>query len=208
MRGRKPKPPEQHILNGNPSRLNLEKRQKFIEKLDRKIPQPPAELDQRGREYWLEIVPALQKAGILATADAGALFGLCESYALMKAAAASLKKLAETIKAKIEAGEVDDISDSIFYYKTSNGIYRQYPQLAQFKEASVIYKAYASEFGLTPSSRMRVDLDQKFDADSEMETILRETETRGRMKTEKTIKKTVKHKLKKLKKGEMWPELS
>ena len=180
MRGRKPKPIETHVKNGNPSRLNLTARIEQSKKLNRTRPDPPEHLDEIARAHWFKIIPELEAMGTLAIIDAGSLEALCQAYSNMTRAAKDLKKL-----------------DNLFY-KTPNGSLQQIPQIGIFNKSAALYKAYAAEFGLTPSSRTRGNIESDNSTD-DMADIL----DAGEPLTSNIIKK-LKPKLKKLADGETW----
>lgn len=158
MRGRKPKPIETHKLNGNPSRLNLDKKIKMADKLSREVPDPPEYLDDLAKEHWKKIVPELKKMGTLAAVDIGAVEAACTAYSNMVHASKELKLM------------------NTQTYKTKSGALQQVPQVGIFNTSASLYKSYCAELGLTPAARTRVspdmDGDDEEDEDAQMNAVL------------------------------------
>ncbi len=76
MRGRKPKPTALKILAGaQPCRINYQEPRLPVGGLD-----PPAWLDEIGKEHWRELAPVLQGSGLLTEGDRPALAELCNEY--------------------------------------------------------------------------------------------------------------------------------
>lgn len=155
MKGRKPKPIETHLQNGNPSRLNLSAGTLLSKKIDRERPDPPAHFDSIARDHWNKIIPQLERMGTLAKIDFGSLEALCLIYSNMTRAARDIKKI-----------------DNLFY-KTPNGSLQQIPQVGILNSAAGLYKGFAAELGLTPSARTRIaGGDQDENSEDEMDAIL------------------------------------
>ncbi len=96
---------------------------------------PPTWLDPGARSEWKTLVPELQTNGVLAVVDRGALAVACQAYSDIVDARRKLKK------------------------KFS------WAQLQRWQHAVKTFKAFATEFGLTPSSRMRLNLAESDPAD-------------------------------------------
>jgi P27 family predicted phage terminase small subunit len=132
-RGRPPKPKARRDREGNrrrrtDARVTPEMRAPLPEELS-----APSWLDAGAKAIWKEFVPELQKSGVLAIVDKPALAIACQAYSDTVDARKKLKKLSAGTKA--------------WWRET---------QRAQ--HAVKIYKSFATEFGLTASSRMRLDL--------------------------------------------------
>jgi P27 family predicted phage terminase small subunit len=140
--GRKKKPTELHILNGNPSKLNINKILESEPKMDKysatNIPEPPEWLDEIAKEEWRRVVPILVKTNLLAFGDTSALEAYCKTYSRWRKAEAEMDKVNSTV------------------FKTPNNYVQQLPQVAIAQKYLNICKAFMAEFGLTPSSRSRM----------------------------------------------------
>jgi len=136
MRGRKPIPTKIKILNGNPGKrpLNINEPQPVS-----KAPECPEELNPLAKKIWERLYPELERLGLLTIVDEIPLAGLCQNYAIWL----TTEKFLE------EHGRV---------MKTRSGAIKARPEVAISNNALRFVKAFASEFGLTPSSRGRISL--------------------------------------------------
>jgi len=137
--GRKPLPTNLHILNGNPSNLDLEKRKKLEPKPNRTIPKCPEWLNEEAKKEWKRIVPELKRLGLLTSIDGGALAGYCQAWG----------RYVEAEKKITEQGLV---------LKTHSGYKQVIPEVTIAQKYLQICKSFMVEFGLTPSSRSRISV--------------------------------------------------
>lgn len=136
MRGRKPKPTALKELEGNPGKRALNKKEP---KPAVDLPTCPNHLKGVARQEWLRITKELKGLGMISKLDRAALAVCCTAYADYVKACNKLTKEGEVI-----------ISDK-------GGLY-QNPWVAIKKRSmDQIIKFYA-EFGMTPSSRTRVQV--------------------------------------------------
>ena len=151
IEGRKPKPLALHIINGNPSNLDLEKKIKETPQFDSLAPECPERLNGTAKEEWERIIPELENLGLLTIADKATFELYCQVYG-------ECVELEEFIKAngmtyvhvkKNKFGQV------ISEYVT------QYPQVSQLDRKRNLLIKICAEFGLTPSSRGRISLTPK-----------------------------------------------
>jgi P27 family predicted phage terminase small subunit len=142
--GRKPTPTHLKLVKGNPGRRPIRKDEPDVEA---KPPAPPEHLSEKARRAWDVVSPLLERAGILATADAFALEMLCEAY-----------------------GDYLDARDAIEefggnYYETKNAaggtMHRAHPAVAVMRDADRRIRGWLAEFGMTPSARTRVSAQLK-----------------------------------------------
>lgn len=134
--GRKPKPTAVKKLEGNPGKRPLPEDEPVFSTI---IPQCPEWLSMEGKLLWKTLVPQLQAIpGLLQSVDVSALEVLCESYAQWKAASIVLQ---------------DGMT-----FVTGNGYIQQKPEVAIANKAAKTVKDICSEFGITPSSRSRIQL--------------------------------------------------
>lgn len=152
MKGRKPKPTKLHILNGNPSKLDLKEKIRTEPKPLLIAPECPKELSPKAKEIWNRFYPEMERMGILAYIDEMAFAGLCQNYAIYLG----------TEKFLEENGRV---------MRTRSGAIKARPEVAIANNALNFVKAFASEFGLTPSSRGRISLPGE-ELDDEFERLL------------------------------------
>ena len=154
MAGRKPKPTNLHILNGNPSRLDLKNKSKTEPKPQKDlIPCPDYLKDNEvAYEEWNRIVPELYRLGLLTLVDRAALELYCSQYAIYRDALEEIKNEGITTT-NIRSGA------------------KAHPATQVAREAAKIIKSIATEFGLTPSSRSRISLPGE-DLDKEYEDLI------------------------------------
>ena len=156
--GRKPKPTNLKILEGNPGKrpLNLNEPKPISI-----APECPDWLLDDAKKEWKRLAPELERLGLLTILDMAAFAGYCQSYAKFKAAERFLKKNGTTyrIPKKNKEGEVISV-----YIAPS-------PEVAIANQCLKQIIALASEFGLTPSSRGRIYLPSKI-IDDEFEALL------------------------------------
>lgn len=137
MRGRKPKPTAIKELEGNPGKRPLPNEPTFSPVFPKT---PPKWLSKEAQKLWGELVPMLQSVpGLLQSVDVSAVELLCESYAQWKAAAQVLQEHGQT-------------------FTTPNGYVQQRPEVAIAQKNAKLVKELCAEFGLTPSSRSRINL--------------------------------------------------
>lgn len=136
-KGRKPKPTAIKRLEGNPGNRPLPNEPVFSAVFPKK---PPKWLSKEAKKLWNELVPQLQSIpGLIQCVDISAVELLCESYAQWKDAAQVIQ----------EYGAV---------FTTPNGYIQQRPEVAIAQKNAKLVKELLSEFGLTPSSRSRINI--------------------------------------------------
>jgi len=157
--GRKPKPTKLKILEGNPGRrpLNLNEPDPLPI-----APECPDWLPDEAKKLWHRLAPELERIGLLKIIDGIALEGLCVSYAIWKKAVEFIKKNGTTyrIPRKDKKGKVKSVYIAPF------------PEVAIANQSLKQIRAFATEFGLTPSSRGRILLPWEEDYDDEFDRLL------------------------------------
>src|SRR5579863_8823625 len=136
LRGPAPRPTALRILEGNPSKRPLNRAEP---KQRVKTPACTDHLDELAKAEWKRLVRVLRHMKLLTEADYVALGNLCAAYSRMVKAE---RKLAE-------AG---------LLYKTQSGYVQQSPLLAIINSSVETITKLCREFGLTPSSRSRIQL--------------------------------------------------
>lgn len=132
--GRKPIPTAIKIQNGNPGKraLNLQEPQPEVA-----IPECPSHLDELAREEWDRVTQELHTLGVLALVDRSSLAGYCVAWSRWVQAETKLQ-------------------DEGYVLQGQGGGYYQNPMLAVANKAMEQLYKFASEFGMTPSSRTRI----------------------------------------------------
>jgi P27 family predicted phage terminase small subunit len=142
--GRKPKPTALKSLQGNPGKRPLNNNEPEFEKyeLDAKgTIKPPVYLDSLAKKEWKRIAPILHKVGLLTKADEAALAAYCANFSRWVQAEKLVK----------EAG---------LTYESDKGNVIQRPEVGIANTAMKLMVTFCKEFGLTPSSRTSLSMEQ------------------------------------------------
>jgi P27 family predicted phage terminase small subunit len=107
-------------------------------------PRPPAWLGAEARAFWDELVPVLVGAGVMTTADRHALALTCSALAEHRAAMAVLDAGGSTYEAASTSGAV---------------LHRERPEVRTAADAWRRAMRGLCEFGLSPASRGRIDVE-------------------------------------------------
>src|SRR5262245_55438149 len=136
MRGRKPKPTRLNVADGNPGRRPLNDREPLPQ---RGRPRCPQWLDAEAKRQWRQLVPELDRLGLLTVVDGNALAAYGQAWA-------ELRQATETLK---EEGR---------YTTNAAGTRISHPAVAQQRSAWKAIQMFAALFGLDPSSRSRLSV--------------------------------------------------
>ena len=135
MRGRKPKPTASKISQGNPGRRPLNTREPCPEL---GIPERPAHLGPEACAEWDRVTAILESQRIITKADRAALAAFCVAYG-------------RWVEAELKVREQGMIVRS-----PKQGTPIQNPYLSIANNAMAQAMKMAPEFGMTPSSRSRL----------------------------------------------------
>ena len=132
--GRKPKPIEQKIREGNPGkrRLPVPIRTPPGDRLQR-----PDDLPKEGVELWDEVVDRLDAAGVLDQVDRSALIAMCIQWA-----------------AAVRLGRV--IKEEGYFATGSTGQLVEHPAFAMQRASHAMFLRFAEQYAITPAARARV----------------------------------------------------
>src|SRR5580698_7010248 len=89
MRGPAPTPTALRVLEGNPSKRPLNRREPQPRA---KAPKCPDHLDEIAKNEWKRLIPILRRMRLLSEADGMALASLCQAYSTMVQAQTKLNK--------------------------------------------------------------------------------------------------------------------
>ncbi|MBO8183761.1 MAG: phage terminase small subunit P27 family [Archaeoglobus sp.] len=147
LKGRKPKPTKLHVLNGNPSKKNLNTNEPKPKPAPGP-PKPPSWLTTEAKKEWKRIAPELHRLGLLTIADEAALANYCQAYGHWVQAEKAIKEYYKRHK------------KLTYEYTNKNGSTNEVPipEIAIAQKYQQIIKSFCAEFGLTPSSRARIEL--------------------------------------------------
>lgn len=135
-KGRKPLPTTLKLLAGNPGKRKLPTNQLATVE----VPDCPEHLDKNARAEWDRITVELVKAGLLTRLDRTALALYCQTFSRWVEAETKVRTKGAVIR-------------------TANGYPIQNPWLNVATSAAKDLKGFLVEFGLTPSSRSRLECD-------------------------------------------------
>jgi P27 family predicted phage terminase small subunit len=139
MAGRRPKPTKLKLLQGT-QRSDRINRQEPDPKSE--IPSCPKHLQGEARREWKRITKELGALGLLTRVDRAAIAGYCDAYGRWAEAAAKLSEKGLLVKAP--SG-----------YPILN------PYLSIINSALDQMRKFLTEFGMTPSSRTRINVAKK-----------------------------------------------
>lgn len=139
MVGRKPKPTALRELQGNPGKRPLNKR----EPKPSGTPTCPSHLDADAKKEWKRISRELTTLGLLTSVDRAALAAYCAAYSRWVAAELNIQKFGTVIKSP------------------KSGFPIQNPYVSVANTALDHLRKFAAEFGLTPASRTRLQVEPR-----------------------------------------------
>lgn len=158
-RGPSPTPSRLQELRGNPGKRAI----------NRHEPKPaigavcPSWLSKLAKIEWKRIAPELERLGLLTMVDQTALASYCQAHA----------ELIEATKRLDKDGRIIDIP---VYNKTGEevgSIQKQHPAVKLQRDAFTRVKQFLAEFGLTPASRARLQVDNAEEKTDPFEAFLR-----------------------------------
>lgn len=133
VRGRKPRPAELRLIEGNPGRRPIPRPLKVPPGL----PAPPGHLDPEALAEWHRIIGELGQIGIITQPDRAALAAYCCAYSRWALAEKRLR----------EQGQLT---------RNAAGSVVQSPWMKISTQAMLLMHKFLTEFGMTPVSRSRV----------------------------------------------------
>jgi len=136
MSGPPPKPTRLRLLQGNPGRRPLPKREPQPET---GVPTRPGWLLPEAKREWSRIVPELDRLGLLAKIDRAMLSMWCQCWGLY-----------------VEA--VKDIDENGISYMTDKGNEVQRPSVGVMNKMIEKMTSLSARFGMTPSDRSRISV--------------------------------------------------
>lgn len=157
MKGRKRKPTEQKIAEGNRGKRKLEPEKEPQYSTDNLV--PTKKLSKHAQEEWNRLSPIITKSKVFTEADTAALTLHCETYATFVRATNELEQ------------------DGGLFTFTKAGITTHPAVRIQNNCAALILK-FLAEFGLTPASRSKVIVNPEVGNNDEFSKFQKEREKR------------------------------
>lgn len=151
LRGPAPKPTALRRFEGNPSRRPFPKHEPQYEP---GVPTKPKRMSTPAKRIWDELVEEMAGAAVLRRVDRRALWHLCEDEAILAEIYFGLWRMAKTIREKARAeGKELPAGELMALVSMTNG--RLAMRAIRDLAGRVIIER--REFGLTPSSRSRIE---------------------------------------------------
>jgi P27 family predicted phage terminase small subunit len=164
MRGRKPKPISLQIAEGDTRRRGrLKLSTKAIPQLAHGLPECPHYLRGRARSVWNIWRAELEAMDLDAAADAPMLEAACMNYETALKAHLRILQLGEVIEEPIIARD----SGKVLGHRV-----RKNPWVTVREHAQRLLLSFCSEFGLSPSSRTRLNITAVSHSDADIEALL------------------------------------
>src|SRR6202050_3508741 len=166
MRGRKPRPTAQQILEGDPRKLGvhrLEEKLKAEVKGARGLPRCPTHLQGRARKAWHFWSEELEFMNIDCRPDAQMLEGACVAYEAAVDAYETIQKQGRLVAKRV----LDPVTNKLVVVNV-----KPHPSVAQGNAAWMLLKAFCSEFGLSPVSRTRLAIEKSATSEDDLLEIL------------------------------------
>lgn len=138
-RGPPPQPTALKLLKGNPGKRGINHNEPQPAQAERGERRVPASLPPAGKRLWAALVPELARLNLLTKIDDATLHGACLSYARALEAGAIVKKQGMTII-------------------TDKGFVIQHPAISIERNSWASWLRFATQFGLTPSSRASINI--------------------------------------------------
>ena len=151
--GRKPKPTRIKVLEGNPGKRPLNKKEPNAPG----IPKRPTSFNARCKKLWDEYVKNLAASGLVQLLDASTLELYVRTYDEYLTLDAYLKKNKSTYKTKGRDGVV---------------MFRPRPEVGMRDRARTLLAKLTKEFGFSPSSRVPLGSTEQVADDDSMDKIL------------------------------------
>jgi P27 family predicted phage terminase small subunit len=142
VRGRRPKPTQLKLIEGNRGKRPLNTREPRIVKA---LPSAPPHLTADALEEWNRVAVWLHRIGLLSEVDRATLAAYAQAYGRWVQAERAIAKMAEK----------DQLTGGLMI-KTTNGNVIQNPLVGTANKAAAQMMRYAAEFGMTPSARTRI----------------------------------------------------
>lgn len=154
-RGHTPIPTALKILQGNPGKRPLNKREP---KPKRGVPYCPSWLCDEAKKHWKRTAAILDDMGLLTTADGDALANYCDTWAQWREMREWIDKHGSVMPIRGKDGEIKYI--------------QQAPQVNIARHHLLVLGRYQLEFGLTPSARTRIQVAKPSTESAEFERFL------------------------------------
>lgn len=160
MRGRKPKPTAIKVAEGNPGKRRLNRGELLEVPI---APAPPSYLSAAARREWEKLIPVLLRRRTIAEEDQTMLASFCEAVATLNEARRMMAGMEDKKRLLVTTGrrvtEKVDAKGKVVSRDTAGGNVQVNPLLYVIRDQVATIARIASEFGLTPAARARLQLE-------------------------------------------------
>lgn len=156
VRGPKPKPSALRPIAGGMKAG--EARDEGVVELE-SMPTPPDWLLPEAKAEWRRLGPRLHRSNLLSSIDRGAFSAVCQAYGTWVVAEKALAAIRKRELDKLAAAGETGGEGAGFVSTTAAGNLVHHPIASVARSARAEYVKTCVEFGLTPSSRARIDTD-------------------------------------------------
>jgi P27 family predicted phage terminase small subunit len=115
------------------------------------IPRCPNYLDAVAKQVWRQVLPMLQKMGVLSRIDTNALIRYCTFWSHWRRAEAFIAKHGDVYPLKDGNGRIKCMA--------------QFPQVSIAHKLGMLLTRMEAEFGMTPSARTRIAVTEPMEFD-------------------------------------------
>jgi P27 family predicted phage terminase small subunit len=147
-RGRKPTPLHLVAARGNPRQKKLPDLDKAVRPPELDQPMPPAHLSDEAKVEWGRLIATMCTLHLMTTLDVAAFAAYCQAYG----------RWVQAERAAAAMAEKDPVNRALMI-KTTGGNAIQNPLIGIANKAMQDMLRAATEFGMTPSARARVQGD-------------------------------------------------
>ena len=157
MAGRPRKPTQLKVIQGTFRKHRAPKNEPKPPPVDR-VPAPPRHLSLEAKKLWKKLAKKLKEQGLLTVLDLASLEVCCFNWGLYQELRKAILRRCKSFSA---------------YLKNRNS--QTALEYTAMKNAFLMYKSFATEFGLSPAARARIDLPEpKSKASDPMEKLFHE----------------------------------
>lgn len=142
-RGPAPTPTKLKVLRGNPGKRKLPTNEP---EPTPGAPSMPDWLSAEAKREWKRVVPELLKVGLLTVVDRAVLAAYCQAHAELVWATAEVERKGRIVEVPVVNRVGDVVGEKL----------REHPAVRMQRDAFGRVKQFLGEFGLSPSSRARL----------------------------------------------------
>ena len=158
------KPTNLKVLEGNPGQRPIPENEPSPQPVC-DIPKPPPWMNTDGKKMWKHVAPQLERLGLLTEVDLQALAAACQSWGLYVECERFFRK---------KNPETGEKYGRTYIYTNKEGHKNEIerPQVKIGQKALEHFRSFMAEFGLTPSSRAKINIKPPESEEDPMEALI------------------------------------